>query len=101
MNVRTFTFNADCILPLQVLLGLLDTLLMGAFLLIPVAWLANPLRLSWGPMHLHIAWGFKPILAPLVILAARMALARLGTAWGMSPRGLLETRGYKRLILSV
>ena len=97
MNVRTLTFNADRTLPFQILLGLLDTLLMGAFLLIPVAWLANPLRLSWGPMHLHIAWGFKPILAPLVILAVRMALAWMGTNRGMSPRGLLETRGYKGL----
>ena len=97
MNTRTF--NADRTLPLQILLGLLDTLLMGALLLIPFVWLAHPLQVHWGPMHLHIAWGLKPIVAPLVILAIRVALARLGTGWGMSPCGLLETRGYKRLIL--
>lgn len=99
MNTRTLAFNAHLHLPFQFLLGLLDALLIVSLALVPFVWLVHPLLLHWGPMRLHIAWGLKPISAPFVILAVRLAVARLGASMGMSPRGFLATRGYKRLIL--
>ena len=83
----------------QAALILFDLLVMAALLAIPLAWLFHPLRLTLGPLHLRISWGLKPILAPLVLLAARMALARLGERQGWAPQGLMKKRGYKCLAL--
>jgi hypothetical protein len=57
--------------------GLLDELFLLALMLLPVAWILDPLRLSLGPVHLSLHWGWKPVLAPVLFLAGGWGLRRV------------------------
>lgn len=82
-------------------LGLLDLLVVVAFLIMLLAWLLNPFRFNLGPMHLTIHGGLKPILILVFILGARQILA-WALARGTEPvRTLWDRTGCRTAILFI
>lgn len=63
----------------RALIFLLDVLLFAGVVALPLAWLFDPLRLTWGPLNTTVSWGWKPVLVPALLLAARLALTRGAT----------------------
>ena len=53
-----------------------DILLAVTLLVALLSWFFDPFRLSLGPAHLTVGWGPKPMLAPVLVLALRVFLAR-------------------------
>jgi len=87
---------------LSTILILLDLLFLATLLVIPAAWLLNPLLVCFGPMHLTVHWGWKPVLAPLALILGRVFLKRWRGGRGLGPvRGLWETAGFKKLTLAL
>jgi lysophospholipase L1-like esterase len=56
------------------LVAFIDLLFGFALLLAPAAWIMDPVKLFVGPLHLSVGWGWKPIVAPLLLLMARRAV---------------------------
>ena len=75
------------------LLILLDLLLALCLLVLPLAWFFDPLQGEWG----RISWGWKPVLAPLLVLVLRTVLRQRWSTPGTRRRGLLEWSGFKKL----
>ena len=83
------------------LLVLLDLLFLAALLAIPAAWLLDPLVIRLGPLHQTIHWGWKPVLAPLVIMLARALLKGWSVRSLGTVRGLWEAVTFKKLVLAL
>lgn len=83
------------------ILVLLDGVIMVTLLIIPVAWLLDPLMVFLGPIHLTIHWGLKPLLAPVVLLLFRGGIKSLGRRIFGPVRGLWETAMFKKLTLTL
>ncbi len=84
-----------------VLLLLLDLAFFAALLAVPVIWLMNPLRITWGPLHVTVGWGIKPVAAVFALLAARGLFQAAAKRRGAVLQGLLEHGLMKKLILSL
>lgn len=67
----------------RALIVLLDVLLLAGVLALPLAWLFDPFRLTWGPLNTTLSWGWKPVLLPILALMARLALTRNRTGGGL------------------
>jgi len=66
------------------------------------AWLVSPLRLHAGPFHLTIHWGWKPVVAPWLILMARLGLRSAVRAQkGPAPRGLLGRPFFQKAVMAL
>ncbi len=50
----------------------LDLLLFGALLILPLTWFFGELDLR----YLHVSWGWKPVVAPLLLLIVRILFKR-------------------------
>lgn len=83
------------------LLGLLDLLFMAALFALPAAWLLDPLVIAAGPLRQTIHWGWKPVLAPIIIILARALLKGWGGKFLGPVRGLWESAGFKKLVLTL
>lgn len=60
----------------RALVTVLDILLFAGVIALPLAWLFDPLRITWGPLNTTLSWGWKPVVIPALVLAARIALVR-------------------------
>ncbi|MCX6995500.1 MAG: SGNH/GDSL hydrolase family protein [Kiritimatiellaeota bacterium] len=78
------------------LTGLVDGLFFIALLILPLVWLANPLHWKVGPLHLTVHWGWKPVLAPVLLLLAGAGLRRSWLA-----RGLLGRPSFQKPALAL
>ncbi len=54
----------------------LDLFLIIGLLLLPLAWLFDPLKINWWHLRLSVGWGWKPVLIPVLILLARIGLVK-------------------------
>ncbi len=72
------------------LAGLLDYALLLALVALPMAWLFDPFRIESGPISLSIRWGWKPILVPLLLFAARAWNRSRGIPGGFLSRPLMK-----------
>lgn len=79
----------------------LDILFMIALLLIPGVWLMNPLTLACGVMPVHIAWGLRPALAPVIIIITRLVIARWAFRSDPRCRGLWDSAIFKKVCLAL
>jgi len=78
------------------LAGLVDGLFFAALAILPLAWLADPLKLNAGPLRLSVSWGWKPVLAPGLLLLAGVVLRRR-----FAVRGLLGRPRFQKTALAV
>ncbi len=101
MNLIPYSIVQRVRLLLGVILVLLDGLVLVTLLIIPAAWLLDPLLVLLGPMHLTVHWGLKPLLAPVVLLLIRSVIKSLGGHIAAPARGLWETAGFKKLTLAL
>jgi len=101
MNHLLFRFIRYLCPVFSAILVLLDLLVIAALLVIPFAWLLDPLLLFIGPLHLTVHWGLKPVLAPAVLLLARGILKLLGGRLLGPVRGLWEASGFKKLTFAL
>jgi len=79
----------------------LDLLFGLSLLVAPVSWLVSPLRIPLGGVTVSVAWGIRPLLAPLAIVALRFGVKALVGRGGERGRGLLEYAFFRKLCLSV
>ncbi len=86
---------------LSALLVLLDLLFLSLLLVMAAAWLLDPLRIVFGPLNQTIHWGWKPIVAPGVLILVRAALKGATGRQPDTPRGLWETAGFKKVVLAL
>lgn len=77
-------------------IGLLDALLLISLIALPLAWFFDPFRITWGPIHTKLGWGWKPIVIPLALLLVRQALITKN----ILPRGFLSRSTAKKLLAS-
>lgn len=89
---RTMLSDAACSV-----LGLVDAALLVSLVLLPVIWLATPLRLPF--VHLELPWSVAWLLLPVVLLVLRMALKIALQHWHPGVRGLGESNLYKKISL--
>ncbi|MBM4143051.1 MAG: SGNH/GDSL hydrolase family protein [Lentisphaerae bacterium] len=82
-------------------LRMLDVLFLGLLLLAPAIWLCGPLRADLGPGTASAAWGWRPALAPLLLLTARALFKRRACRAGHELRGPLDFRPVNRIALAV
>ncbi|MBM4144325.1 MAG: hypothetical protein FJ225_12145 [Lentisphaerae bacterium] len=80
---------------------LLDLLFFASLLAAPAAWLASPLRLDAGPLHVSVTWGIRPLLAPPALLLLRAALAALARRRGRPAPPLLRKPVFRKAALGV
>jgi lysophospholipase L1-like esterase len=79
-------------------LFLLDSFVLLGIILLPVIWIADPLKISLGPLHFTAHWRAKVLLLPAVVLLLRFVLTRLTT--GSPGRGgLLCHSLFKQLLV--
>ncbi len=86
--------------PSLVLLAL-DAAALAALLLLPAAWLLDPARLAWGPLHLTVHWGAKPVLAAILLALARAAAARRFARQRLPARGLWDLAVIQKLTIAL
>lgn len=84
-----------------VLLSILDWAGLAALLILPAAWLLNPLQLRAGPLHITVNANFKPWLAVALLLAARIAVKLHARRQGREIRGLLDGLLPRQIILAL
>lgn len=84
----------------QVLVAL-DVAFLVAMLLLPAAWLLDPLNVFIGAWHLVVDWSLKVALAPFVLLAVRIAISRMAGADQPLPPALLGRKGVQRFALAL
>lgn len=73
----------------------LDALLVLSLIALPLAWILDPFQLKLGPLSISISWGWKPVLVPALLLAARIGLRVQGI-----PGGFLSHPVLKKLVAS-
>ena len=83
------------------ILVILDFMSMVTLLLIPTVWLVNPLVLAGGIMPFRIAWWTRPVLAPIIVLLVRLAIARWLFRAYPPTRGLWESAIFKKICFAL
>jgi len=87
---------------LSTILILLDLLVITALLVIPAAWLLDPLLLFFGPIHFSCHWGLKPVLFAVFTPMVRAAFWRFGRDFlKINAGGLWRAVWYRRMVLSL
>lgn len=71
----------------------LDLLLIVTLLILPLAWFFDPLKGAWGSVH----WGWKPVLAPLLVVALRSLVKRRIAGPEAAPTGISEAPVFRKL----
>ena len=81
------------------LLNLLDVTFLICLLVLPFAWILDPLKLGAGPLRLSVRWGLKPLLAPVLCLFCRSVFK----AWvkDLPAVGLLDRYLSRKIVLSL
>ncbi len=82
-------------------LAALDWSCLAALLVLPAAWLLDPLLLRAGPFKLTVNSNFKPWLAIALLLAARIALKAWARRRGRPLRGLLDGFWPRQAVLAL
>lgn len=82
-------------------LAILDAALLLALLLMPLVWFYAPFSMAWGPLDLSVDWGLAPVLAPLLLLAARLAWRQRLRRRSPEVRGPADSALYKRICLAL
>ena len=77
---------------------LLDACLLIGLLLLPVIWIANPLKISWGPLNLSASWKGELLLLPAAVLLLRLILSWLNTG-RPGGGGFLQHSRFKQLLV--
>ena len=85
---------------LRRLLALLDVALLLALVVMPLSWFYDPLAVRTDYFRLSVAWGLKPILAPLLLLAARNLLLRHVRQSDPAARGPASSAFFKKACLA-
>ncbi|MFN2350949.1 MAG: SGNH/GDSL hydrolase family protein [Kiritimatiellia bacterium] len=85
----------------RLLLHLADAALLLAMLLWPAAWICDPFSLRLGPLHLTVNWGWKPLLAPVIILALSGLLRQAAGNEPPLTRSLLNFLPVRKLLLAL
>jgi lysophospholipase L1-like esterase len=84
------------------LLATLDALALAALVLLPLSWMASPLRFAWGPIRLGVAWGWKPAALAAALLGLRTLAGRAARrAAGPDSSRSWTRRLFPRLCLAV
>jgi len=79
-------------------LFLLDLFVLLGIILLPAIWIADPLKISLGPLHFTANWRAKVLLLPAVVLLLRLVVSRLNTGRPGSG-GLLCHPLFKQLLV--
>ena len=74
---------------LKAVLFLLDMFVLLGAILLPVIWIADPLKISLGPLHFTANWRAKVLLLPALVLLVRLVLSRVTTG-RLADGGLLR-----------
>lgn len=80
------------------MLWVIDILFAVALMLAPVVWIMDPLRIAPLPFTIH--WGWKPLLAPVVLLLFGAAARRWSRRKGTGARGLWERGLFRKAVLA-
>jgi lysophospholipase L1-like esterase len=83
---------------LGAILFLLDAFVLLGVILLPVIWIADPLKISLGPLHFTANWRAKALLLPALVLLVRLILSRL-TRGCPGDGGLLRFSFFKQLLV--
>ena len=83
------------------LLLVCDVLFLVTLFILPVSWVLDPLHVDVGPLHLSVSWGLRPILAPVLLLAIRLAVRAFALSSGRPAHGILDHRVARKCLLSV
>jgi len=83
---------------LEAVLFLLDTFVLLGVILLPVIWIADPLKISLGPLHFTANWRAKVLLLPALVLFSRLALSGL-TARRPGEGGLFRYSLFKQFLV--
>lgn len=73
-----------------------DILFLASIVTLPLAWLFDPLQITWGRLHTTMSWNWKPVLLPVLFLIARVLAARKAG----QKCGLLQFSLLKKLLAS-
>lgn len=79
----------------SLLLISLDVALLVSVLILPLAWFFDPLQGAWG----RISWGWKPLLAPLLLVSLRTLIKRR-RAKPTPATGLSEAPTFRKFCLA-
>lgn len=82
-------------------LAALDWACLAAMLVLPAAWILDPLLLRAGPFKLTVTPNFKPWLAIALLLAARIALKLWSRRRGRPIRGPLDGFWPRQAVLAL
>lgn len=82
-------------------IALVDAAIPAALLILLASWMAGPLHLACGPVHLQVSWGLRPVLAPLLLIAVRLAMGAWASRRGVSARGLWTRSTYRGMTTSI
>ncbi len=74
----------------------LDFVLLVSLIALPLAWFFDPLRITWGPLHTTMSWGWKPFILPVLLFALRQTLRKTKK---ISP-GFLSSATMKKALAS-
>ncbi len=85
----------------SLVLAFLDAALLAALILLPTVWLLDHIKIDFGVARLSIRWNWKPLLAPVILFAARTLAALWVGHAGLSAAGLIERLWFRRLILAL
>ncbi|MCX7010065.1 MAG: SGNH/GDSL hydrolase family protein, partial [Kiritimatiellaeota bacterium] len=85
----------------QAILVGLDIALLISLPILGAAWFYNPIKVVWGPFYFSARWGAKPILAPVLLLAARLAWRRHLRRRSADVRGPADSHLYKNTCLAL
>lgn len=85
----------------QAILAGLDMALLVSLPIMAAAWFYDPVKVGWGPLHFSASWGVKPILVPVLLLAARLAWRRHLRRRGANIRGVADAPLYKKICMAL
>ncbi|MDR0994089.1 MAG: GDSL-type esterase/lipase family protein [Verrucomicrobiota bacterium] len=87
--------------PIRLLLNVLDAAMLLALLLLPLVWFFDPLVIRIGPLHSTISWDLDPVLAVLVLLAARLGVRARLRRKEPSAKGFADSAFFRNICLAV
>jgi lysophospholipase L1-like esterase len=80
---------------------LIDAAIPVSLLVMLLSWMAGPIRIDYGPLHLQVSWGLRPALAPLVLLVVRLALRAWAARLTTPPAGLWPHAWFRGITTSI
>jgi len=81
------------------LLYLCDCLFLISMLVLPLAWIYDPLKIIIGGAKLTISWGIKPILFPILTIALGLGIRAWFKQQGLAATGILGRTVFKKITL--